>query len=235
MQNPKILIIALVAGTIPALIWLWFWLKQDKEEPEPKGLLFLTFILGMVAVALVLPLEKWANANITDKNYLTVIWAMLEEIMKYLAVAVIALKSSSLDEPVDYPIYFITAALGFAALENTMFLIKPILLNETTVSLITGNLRFLGATLLHSSSSALIGISLGLAFYYKKVYVKRIYLFCGIIAAISLHSIFNFFIMNNNKGNLINIFSFLWVITIIIMLLFEKLRRMDPDLRIRVR
>ena len=54
------------------------------------------------------------------------------------------------------------------------------------------------------------------------------YAFCGIIAAITLHSVFNFFIMQNSGKNFLQIFGFLWVITIIIMLLFEKLRRMGP-------
>jgi len=141
-------------------------------------------------------------------------------------VALIALKTRYIDEPVDYAIYFISAALGFAALENTLFLIQPLSLGEGTVGLLTGNLRFLGATLLHSVASAIVGVSMGLAFYSNWLN-KKVALFVGIFSAIVLHSLFNFFIIKNDSENFFSVFGFLWIVTIITMLLFEKLRRMS--------
>jgi hypothetical protein len=55
---------------------------------------------------------------------------------------------------------------------------------------------------------------------------KKWFLVTGFIIAIALHSAFNFFIIKNN-GNELEIFAFLWVVTIIVMLLFEKIRRMS--------
>ncbi len=224
-NDPTTLLIALAGGMVPAIFWLHFWLREDKDNPEPTGLLFLTFIMGMFAVILVLPVEKFIATLSNDSNILTILWAAAEELMKFAAVFIIALKSQEVDQPVDYPIYFITCALGFAALENALFLIYPITVNDTTVSLLTGNLRFMGATLLHATSSALIGISLGLAFFQSKG-VKFIYCVGGVIFSVALHSIFNFFIIENNGINFLQVFAFLWVVSIIIMLLFEKLRRM---------
>jgi len=66
LKDPKTLGLSFVGGILPALIWLWFWLKEDKENPEPKGLLFLTFILGMIAVIIILPLEKIASGLIIN-------------------------------------------------------------------------------------------------------------------------------------------------------------------------
>ena len=129
--------------------------------------------------------------KIDSYEWQIIFWASTEEIIKYLAALVILYKNSKLDEPLDWPIYMITVALGFAAFENTLFLIKPLSLGETTTSLLTGQLRFLGSTLLHTVSSAIIGISLGLSFYMKK-YKKKIYLLGGILFAITLHSVFNF-------------------------------------------
>jgi len=228
LKDPKTLGLSFVGGILPALIWLWFWLKEDKENPEPKGLLFLTFILGMIAVIIILPLEKIASGLITNKINLTIILAVLEESIKYLAALVIALRSKYADEPVDFAIYMITAALGFAALENFLFLIQPISLNDNIVSILTGNLRFLGAILLHTTASAIVGISLGLA-YLKTRSVKRFYLVIGLITAIALHTIFNFYIMKGEGKNFMQVFGFLWVTTIIILLIFEKLRRMSPN------
>lgn len=226
-MNPKSIIIAFLSGIIPSLFWLWFWLREDKENPEPKGLIFLTFVIGMLAVIFVIPLEKFAQKNIIDNQALLfVALASIEEIMKYLGVSLIALKSKIIDKPIDYPIYFLTAALGFAALENTLFLVSPISQNQIFSSISTGNLRFVGATLLHVAASATIGIALGLAFFQPK-FVKKIALFIGIIIAITLHSIFNFLIMGGSSTNVLVVFGFLWVVIIIIMLLFEKLRRMS--------
>jgi RsiW-degrading membrane proteinase PrsW (M82 family) len=99
-------------------------------------------------------------------------------------------------------------------------------LDQATVGLLTGQLRFLGSTLLHAVSSGIIGIALGLSFH-MEWYRKKWYLLAGLILAIALHSAFNFFIMENSGSDFLKVFAFLWVVTIIIMLLFEKLRRMS--------
>ena len=226
--NFKTIVIALLGGLIPALLWLWFWLKEDKEKPEPRGLIIVTFLIGMASVMLVLPIEEFARNHISNGPVLTIIWAAIEEIVKLLIVSVIAFRTVYLDEPVDFAIYLITGALGFAALENALFLIHPLSLNEATVSLLTGNLRFLGATLLHAVSSGFIGIFLGLAYFANKA-KKTLYLFIGLLTAIVLHSLFNFFIIGNNGENFFAVFGFLWVISIISVLLFEKLRRMGDQ------
>lgn len=227
-NDPKILGIALIGGVLPALIWLWFWLREDAEKPEPKGMLMLCFLLGMVAVIFVLPVEKYLQVHISSQEYQILSWASVEEIIKYLAVLIVLFNTSYIKNPIDYPIYIITAALGFAALENTFFLIKPLSLDHSTVGLLTSQLRFLGSTLLHSVSSGLIGISLGLSFYLGRFF-KKLYLIIGMIAAIALHTAFNFFIIDNNGNNFLSVFALLWVVTIINMLLIEKLRRMSGE------
>jgi RsiW-degrading membrane proteinase PrsW (M82 family) len=224
--DPKILGLALFGGIAPALLWLWFWLREDREKPEPIGLIISIFIIGMICVVLVIPAEKLVQNNITSKVWQIVGWSSIEELIKYLGVVIILYKTNRVDKPIDWPIFLITVALGFAALENTLYLIKPLSLNETTVGLLTGQLRFLGSTLLHAVSTGIVGIALGLSFYMRKFF-KEIYLFTGLILAIALHSIFNFFIMENSGSNFLGVLGFLWVVTIIIMLLFEKIRRMS--------
>ena len=225
-SDPKILALAILLGVGPALFWLWFWLKEDNQKPEPKGLIAILFIIGMISVAFVIPIQKLIQNTVTSPEWKTIGWASVEEIIKYLGVLILLYKTKHIDEPIDWPIFLITVALGFAALENTMFLIKPLSLNQATVGLLTGQLRFLGSTLLHAVSSGIIGISLGLSFFMPK-YIKKIYLLAGIILAIALHSTFNFFIIEDKGSNFLSVLGFLWVVTIIIMLLFEKLRRMS--------
>ncbi len=228
-NDPKILGLALLGGIIPSLVWLWFWLRENREKPEPKGLLTITFLIGMTAVIFVLPIEKFLQAHIGSHLGQIISWSAAEELIKYMAVMIVLYNTAYIKEPIDWAIYLITAALGFAALENTLFLIKPLSLDQATVGLLTSQLRFLGSTLLHAVASGMIGISMGLAFFMNPA-KKRMYLIAGILVSIALHAAFNFFIMENNGSNFLQVFGFLWVATIINMLLFEKLRRMSGEL-----
>lgn len=229
-NDPKILGLAFLGGIIPSLLWLWFWLKEDEEKPEPKILLAVVFIMGMAAVIVVLPIQKFIDSHVGSYESKLILWASAEEILKYLAVLVILYKTNNAEEPIDWPIYLITGALGFATLENALFLIKPFsTISGTTVGLLTGQLRFLGSTLLHTVSSGTIGIAMGISFYMGE-FKKKFSLLVGFLVAIALHTAFNFFIIRNDGNDFLKVFAFLWVVTIIIMLLFEKVRRMSEKI-----
>src|SRR3989338_7640778 len=200
ITDPKILGLAILGGVAPALLWLWFWLKEDNQKPEPKGLLTILFVIGMALIIFVVPIQKFIQNNVNSYEWQIGLWATVEELFKFLGVVVLLYKTNRIDEPIDWPIFLITVALGFAAIENTLFLIKPLSLNQTTVGLLTGQLRFLGSTLLHAVSSGIVGVSLGLSFHMGK-YVKKIYLLVGLLLAITLHSTFNFFIIEDNGNN----------------------------------
>ena len=225
-SDPKILAIAFIGGIVPAVLWLWFWLREDRKNPEPRGLLTIVFIVGMATVLIVLPMQKMVQNFAFAETWELVVWASIEEIMKFLVVLLIVLNTDQSDEPTDWPIYLITVALGFAAFENALFLLKPLAVGDTAVGLLTGQLRFLGSTLLHSIASGTIGISMGLSFYMSSL-KKKLYVLIGIISAIALHSAFNFFIMENEGSNFLKVFAFLWIGAIMVLLIFEKLRRMD--------
>ncbi len=225
-SDPQILILAFLGGMAPALLWLLFWVKEERKKVEPKGLLTIVFIMGMVAVICVLPIQKFIQGLVSNSEWQLVLWASAEEIIKFLAVLVIVYRTSYVDEPVEWPIYMITAALGFAALENALFLIKPISTDAASVSLLTGQLRYLGSTLLHAVTSGILGIGVGLNFHLKG-FRKFWRVSVGLIFAITLHSVFNFFIIRNNGTDFLKVFGFLWVVTVIVMLLFEKIRRMN--------
>ncbi len=227
-HNPKIIGLALLGGITPSLVWLWFWLKEDAHKNEPKGLLTLCFAIGMLSVFFVLPIQQFIAIHVSSNNWQIILWASAEELIKFFAVMSLLYKTRYTAEPIDWAIYFITTALGFAAMENTLFLLKPLSLDQTTITLITGHMRFLGSTLLHTISTGIIGISMGLS-YFMEGTKKHLYIFFALIVAVALHSVFNFFIMKDNGSDFLQVFSFLWVVTIIIMLLFEKLRRMSGE------
>jgi RsiW-degrading membrane proteinase PrsW (M82 family) len=226
INDPKVLILAMVGGIIPSLLWLWFWLKEDKKKPEPKGLIATVFLVGAVAVVFILPIEKFIQANVASHPWQLILWATAEEIIKYLAVMAVIFRTNFAEEPIDWPIYMITAALGFAALENALFLIKPLSAGAAAVSLLTGQLRFLGATLLHTVTSGILGIALGISLN-ARGWRREWHVLVGFTFAIGLHSVFNFFIMRNRGSDFLKVFAFLWVVTIIVLLLFERVRRLS--------
>jgi RsiW-degrading membrane proteinase PrsW (M82 family) len=215
------LFLALSGGILPALLWLWFWLKEDRLHPEPRSLLMLAFVAGMISVPLVIPLEQAAIGFITG-SVIVVVWSAIEEIMKYGAGLFVVLRRPAVDEPLDPLIYMITVALGFAALENTLFLLNPDL--NLFNGIITGNLRFLGATLLHTLASGVVGLSISLSFY-KGPIIKKLSLFIGIVLSIVLHSLFNFFIIKSNGEQILTVFAFVWIGIILLLLSFEKVKR----------
>lgn len=229
--NGNNFLFSLGLGVIPVLMWLWFWLKED-ARPEPKSVLLLTFFMGMTAVGLafifengILIIGQSLGIEKTAVGFGAILffWALVEEILKYLAAKRAALKRPSFDEPIDAIIYMITAALGFAALENFFFLLNVFETNGVLTGFITGNLRFLGATLLHTATSAIVGASIAFSFFHKEN--RRRNVIGGIIIATILHFIFNYFIMKIEGVDILKIFIPLWIAIIAIIFIFEKVKR----------
>lgn len=214
---------AFLIGFIPTLIWVGFWLLQDTKHPEPRHLVVRAFAAGMLCVLLVLPVQKLTADYFSTGFLLLLLWAAIEEVMKFLIAWVAVLRHRAVDEPIDIPLYLITVALGFAALENTLFLITPLANGQFEHGLITGNLRFLGATLIHVLSTAVIGGALALAFY-KNQLKKFLYGSAGVILAVLLHALFNFSIINTRADLLLTIFAAVWVGIVFLLLVLEQVK-----------
>ncbi len=217
--------IAFLAGLIPALFWLWFLLREDKCSPEPRILIISSFVSGMLIVPLVLPLQEFAMTQYKGQN-LIFVWVIIEEILKYSAALIVVLWNRAVDEPIDTIIYMITIALGFSALENALFIFNPLTDGNYMESFITGNFRFLGATLLHVLASATVGIAMAFSFY-KRSSVKIISACIGLFIAILLHALFNLFIMNASGGTVLAIFMFVWMGIIVLFLIFEQVKLLE--------
>lgn len=225
--TPGTLFLALLGGILPATLWLWFWLKEDTLHQEPRGLVILSFLAGMLATALAFPVEKYLAVHVAEGALLLFLWAVVEETLKFGAISLVALRTKYFDEPIDAVIYLVTIALGFAALENALFLFTPVESGDTLATITLGNFRFIGATLLHVATSGLIGVSLALAFYQRQL--RRILVgLLALVGAFMLHTVFNFSILANNGSFLYETFAGLWVFIIGILLICEKIKRMAP-------
>ena len=245
--NWVFILLAIAGGFLPTIFWLWFWLHEDKKKLEPKRVIARTFIVGGFFVPIVFIIDHFflpSNNLVTQistayKSNLTlsaiilvslplVALALIEELSKYLAARIGALRNINCDEPIDVMIYMITAALGFSAVENSLFLFSLLITSGPTYSsfLFTGNLRFLGATLLHTVTSATLGAFLGFAFY-QKTWVKTIAWILGLATATTVHLFFNFFIITGGSQNVLPVLIGLWVATMFIIFIFEIIRRLN--------
>jgi len=199
------IIIYIIFGVLPSLTWLLYYLKKD-AHPEPKKMILNIFFWGVlitipvffVQIGLKFLLDQ---TTIDPLTYSLIYWFLIislsEEFFKYLVIRIKVINSPHLDEPVDIMIYMVVAALGFAALENVLYLFVPAgqmsfnqLINRTlTIDLI----RFIGATFLHTLCSAVVGYALTISFC--EVKTRRISLAVGILMATLLHGLYDFSIM----------------------------------------
>ncbi|HQT82683.1 MAG TPA: PrsW family glutamic-type intramembrane protease [Candidatus Paceibacterota bacterium] len=222
-MTPTTLGYAFLGGLLPSLIWLYFLLKEDASHPEPKSLITLAFIVGMVAVPIALPLEQYVKANLAGTMPVMVAWALIEEVLKYLAAAIFLLWRRAVDEAPDYVIYMITVALGFAAAENMLFLLTPLMGGQIATTLFTDNVRFLGSTLLHVIASAAIGFALAFSSR-KQPLTRTIAAAFGLILAVALHTAFNLLIISQGTSTTLTAFFLVWTVAVVFFAAFEVLK-----------
>lgn len=216
---------AIILGLSPSLIWLVFWRHLVKRGREPMGLVLLCFLLGAASVFLATFLQGAVKDVVTDPTARIAVWAGIEEVLKFAAFYLVAYKSVYNDDALDPAMYLIAVALGFAALENIFYILKPAASFNVTASLLTGGLRFFGSTLLHAIASCFVGIIITLT----PRAVKAFGVLIGIASAIFLHSTFNFFILKDDTASFIQIYGYLWIVAIISHVILEKFRRMTPS------
>ncbi len=220
---------ALIGGLIPSLIWLWFWMHEDNKHKEPRKIILITFLLGMCGAFVALFLQNMLNTyfnweGIDINNYKTVnlIFVIIEEFVKFACAYVIFFRTKLFDEPIDAFIYLMTAAIGFAAMENSLYLIKPLIEGQTLNLIINTNIRFVGANILHIASSGILALFIGYSFC-KRPLVREVCIWAGLITAILMHWLFNLFLLQS-VHSILFVFLAVWIVIIFIILSLENVK-----------
>jgi protease PrsW len=112
----------------PSLLLVWFFHARD-AFPEPPRVLWTTFFLGMAIVPPVL-LFAWPVYLMEQEIGVPLVHGLVaafpgaaipEELFKLLVLWRYSMRQSAFDEPMDGIVYGATASLGFATLENVLY------------------------------------------------------------------------------------------------------------------
>jgi len=233
MYNLNYLLITIGLAVLPSLVWFFFYLKED-AHPEPRYWLFIIFLTGAALAPLVIFLEMTISRffsfasilyNLEGFFLIIIIAPLVEEIAKYGVTHLALNKNPVLDEPVDGMIYVITAALGFAAIENIVNLIPngQMTLETASYQMIA---RFLSATFLHTLSSAVLGYFLAISMLdFKK---RKVIFITGFALAAAMHSFYNYLILLFDKADFMPkaIAVFLLFMATIVFWQFKRLKKL---------
>lgn len=160
----------------PGIFWMWFWWRKDRFEKEPARYLVITFFLGALVLIPAAILETVLQTGIWVVDEVMV--GVIEEFSKFLAVYLFVFRKSEFNEVMDGIVYAAAAALGFASLENFLYIFGY------GAGVMVGRAVF--STLGHVLFSAFWGYALGL----KKIEGRNV-VFTGLILAAGTHAIYN--------------------------------------------
>jgi len=230
----EIYLFCALIGLVPSIIWLLFYLRKD-SHPESKKMVTKIFVWGMVMGPLAAVLElvfHWLTKPISLREFLYPLnspgWLsfldlilaapLIEEFLKYQVVRRWAIKNREFDEPFDAMLYMIISALGFAAIENIIYLMTfPIFFSVKGV-LIAAALRFLSATFVHTLASGMLGYWLARSIFEPE---KKISMLAkGFGLAIFFHSAYNYLIWltNDLKSSLLAYLPLSMIVLIITLM-----------------
>ena len=176
----------LVLAVAPSIFLLWFFYNQNRYRHESRKLLAVTFLLGALMTFPAAELELLVKTLFPEGDTLLAIFlyyllevALFEETLKLLAVRIYAYNSKMFLEPMDGLILGVTAALGFATVENLLYVLQ--------FGILTAFVRAIISVPSHALYGAIIGFYLGEAKFRRKPQLAL----KGLVAAIFLHAIFD--------------------------------------------
>lgn len=195
-MNDTLSLIAIAVA--PGLAISFYVFYHDKYEKEPLGLLALLFVAGCLSTipAIFAGVAFQAVVPAAEESaFLTafVTAGALEELSKFGLLYLFAWRRRDFDEPYDGIMYSVMVAMGFATLENVLYVFQG--------GWETGLLRMFTAVPAHAAFGILMGYWVGLAKF--RPLVKGRLIFYGLASAILLHGLYDYFLMQQIYGGLV--------------------------------
>ncbi|MBO6058212.1 MAG: PrsW family intramembrane metalloprotease [Bacteroidales bacterium] len=185
--------IILALAILPVIILAWYIYKKDKYEKEPFRMLLLAFFLGILAIPLDIFVVAVINAIIPGK---TVFYSAFfeagipEEFCKWVLFMLVIWRNKNFNEPFDGIVYACFIGLGFAGVENIMYVFG----NETVGgALSTGVVRALLSVPGHFLFAVIMGYFLGMAKFRPEKCGK--YLILSYLCPMLAHGLFDYLLM----------------------------------------
>lgn len=200
-----------ISGALSLLIsYIWFHhINQlDVFEPENYQILLMIFISGAACSYLVYPLTDLYNFIVptrsTDSLWQGLFWAitrigLIEEFVKIIPLFLLWKFTKILNEPFDFLLFGAISALGFAFVENTMYL------TNSELTAISG--RALFASPMHLFLTSMIGYRVALAIYAKKNVAQAAF-FAFLISSI-IHGFYDFWLIDFDGLGILSLFMLL--------------------------
>ena len=188
-----ILILALLP-VVCFLVWIYY---KDKYEKEPVAKLVQYFFMGILvsilAIFMELYLSKFNNLSGIESNIYTSFFvaAFTEEGVKSIILIPMLLGEKDFNEKLDGIIYSIILSLGFATVENIIYLMKE----RVDLSLGLAITRGLISIPSHIMFAITMGYYISKYKFTKDNNKKIKYLFYAVIIPILLHGVFDFILM----------------------------------------
>lgn len=187
----------LILAILPVSFFIgWIYFK-DRYEKEPPIKLIQYFLLGILVSILAIFLELYfSKINIFSGIAATLytaffVAAFTEEGLKSIILIPILIKDKDFNEKLDGIIYSIFLSLGFATIENIIYLMRERL--EITFEL--GVTRGLISIPSHIMFAITMGYYISKYKFAKEDSKKKKYLIYAIIIPIVLHGVFDFILM----------------------------------------
>ena len=185
----------LILALIPVGCFIGWIYYKDKYEREPPIKLVEYFVLGILvsilAIFIELYLSKLNNFNGILSNIYTAFFvaALTEEGLKSIILIPMLLREKNFNEKLDGIIYSIFLSLGFATIENIIYLMRERIDLLFSLSITRG--------LISIPSHIMFATTMG--YYISKYkfdkYNKKKYLYFAVIIPILLHGVFDFILM----------------------------------------
>ncbi|MFN0110907.1 MAG: PrsW family glutamic-type intramembrane protease [Blastocatellia bacterium] len=201
MATLQYFILVPLLSLLPCVMWLWYFASRSRYKNLSGRVLGLTFLFGALVTIPALALNqigKLSLAALLGESQLTqlllfvLIVGPVEEGLKLFAVYFYAYRRQEFDEQLDGVIYGAAAALGFAAIENVVYLAQ----NDPMLVLLRGPLSNPG----HALFSAIWGMSLSRAKAKPNLFSARFPVIVqGWLYASLLHSLFDVLLVAASK------------------------------------